>query len=63
MNFCARAHDVLPGGGDGGDKIGALDLRVNKRIVETNQFGLDFGCEWEHGFRKGVDDFYVFLGV
>ncbi|KAL2223076.1 putative glucan 1,3-beta-glucosidase precursor [Thermoascus aurantiacus ATCC 26904] len=64
MNFfCARAHDFLPGGGDGGDKIGALDLWVNKRIVETNQFGLDFGCEWEHGFRKGIDDFYVFLGV
>ncbi|KAJ9375788.1 CAZyme family GH5 [Paecilomyces variotii] len=64
MNFfCARAHGVIPGEGDGGDMIGARELWLKKRMLETNQFGLNFGWIWEAGFRRGARDFYRFMGV
>jgi aryl-phospho-beta-D-glucosidase BglC (GH1 family) len=67
MNFfCARVHGVVPDEGErtgGGDKIGALDLWIKKRIVEADQHRQPLGWQWEHGFRKGVDDFYAFASV
>jgi hypothetical protein len=50
----------------GGDKIGALDLWILKRMREEKCADRDiceFGWEWEHGFRKGVQDFYAAVGV
>jgi aryl-phospho-beta-D-glucosidase BglC (GH1 family) len=41
----------------GGDRIGALELWIGKRMVETGQLDSPFGWEWEHGYRKGVEDF------
>jgi hypothetical protein len=51
---------------NGGDKIGALDLWVLKRMREEKCADRDacgFGWEWEHGFRKGVKDFYAAIGI
>lgn len=61
MNFFC--HDAVPGRGEGGDKIGAVDLWVRKRMIETNQVNEGLGWEWEHGFRKGINDFYAATGV
>ncbi|KAL1971110.1 hypothetical protein VTN77DRAFT_61 [Rasamsonia byssochlamydoides] len=67
--FSARAYGVVPGGGEGtgggggSDKIGALDLWIKKRMVETEQHHHQFGWQWEHGFRKGVKDFYDFASI
>lgn len=57
--FGAMAHGFLPGGGNGGDKIGAVDLWTRKRMVEADEFDQQSGWEWEHGFRKGISDFYA----
>ena len=59
---------VLPSsrGQDGGDKIGALNLWVLKRMREEECADRDncgFGWEWEQGFRKGVFDFYATVGI
>ncbi|OJJ47643.1 hypothetical protein ASPZODRAFT_64269 [Penicilliopsis zonata CBS 506.65] len=62
--FCARLRGTVPPGqGDGGDKIGALDLWVRKRIIEANQQDGKCAWEWEHGLRRGVHDFYSIVGV
>ena len=50
----------------GGDKIGALDLWVLKRMRQEKcavKEQCKFGWEWEQGFRKGVADFYGAIGV
>lgn len=61
--FAATVSGMIPGRRDGGEKIGALNLWVRKRIVETDEFSQDLGWEWEHGFRKGVNDFYHVAGI
>ncbi|TQB71463.1 Glucan 1,3-beta-glucosidase 3 [Monascus purpureus] len=62
--FCAGTHGIISGHGDiGGDRIGAIDLWVRKRIVETGQVKEGLGWEWEHGFRKGMADFYALFDV
>ena len=63
--FEARALGVMPGGGDGGDKIGCLDVWVQKRMRETGSTKeqASLGWEWEHGFRKGIADFYNTVGI
>ncbi|PLB46792.1 glycoside hydrolase [Aspergillus steynii IBT 23096] len=61
--FTAIARDVIPGRRDGGDKIGALDLWIRKRVIEATCFGEDLDVEWESGFRTGVDDFYNAVGI
>jgi Cellulase (glycosyl hydrolase family 5) len=63
--FGAKALGVVPGGGDGGDKIGCLDVWVQKRMRETGSMKEQaaLGWEWEHGFRKGVRDFYKTVGI
>lgn len=61
--FGARASGVLPGGVIGGDKIGAMDLWVKKRMVDGGQVGAKFGWEWEQGFRQGISDYYSAVGV
>ena len=71
--FVAQLEGLLPGGedrasevGPGGDKIGALDLWVLKRMKEercADRQTCGFGWEWEQGFRKGVDDFYEAAGI
>jgi hypothetical protein len=51
---------------DGGDRIGALDLWVLKRMKEERCADKDtcgLGWEWEQGFRTGVKDFYAVVGV
>ncbi len=51
---------------DGGDKIGALDIWVLKRMKKercADRHTCEFGWEWEQGFRKGVSDFYAVVGV
>lgn len=61
--FGARAADIVPGNCTGGDKIGALDLWIRKRLVESGQAWQQYGWEWEHGFRKGVQDFQSAVGA
>lgn len=41
----------------GGDRIGALELWIGKRMIETGQLDSPLGWEWEHGYRRGVSDF------
>lgn len=62
--FTARADGIVPGG-DGGDKLGCLDMWVRKRMVETGQAKsqTSYGWEWEQGFRKGVGDLYSAVGI
>ncbi|KAF8853482.1 glycoside hydrolase [Acephala macrosclerotiorum] len=62
--FTARANRLVPGG-NGGDKIGFLDLWVRKRMLETQneQISTGFGWEWEQGFRKGLADYYGAVGI
>ena len=71
--FCARSEGILTCGDkgekhiqDGGDKIGALDLWVLKRMKEAkcaDKGTCKFGWEWEQGFRSGIDQFYLAVGV
>ena len=61
--FGALVHNIIPGQRDGGEKIGALDLWVRKRIIETDEVNQGLGWEWEHGFRRGISDFYSVVGV
>lgn len=61
--FTAMAYDVIPGHRDGGDRIGALDLWVRKRVNEASCLGEDLDVEWENGLRTGVDDFYKAVGI
>jgi aryl-phospho-beta-D-glucosidase BglC (GH1 family) len=57
--LCSRLDGDLPNIRQvaGGDRIGALELWIGKRMVETGQLGSPFGWEWEHGYRAGVKDF------
>ncbi|KAF4633903.1 hypothetical protein G7Y89_g4209 [Cudoniella acicularis] len=50
------------GAGDGGDKIGCLEIWVKKRILESGQRG-EFKWEWEQGFRAGVKAFEGVVGI
>ena len=64
----ARADGLLPGGGNtgGGDKIGALDLWILKRMKEegvVDRAKCGFGWIWEQGFRRGMSDFYQTVKV
>lgn len=63
--FGAKASGMMPGGGDGGDRIGCLDVWVLKRMRESGSMKeqVRFGWEWEHGFRKGIKDFYATVGI
>ncbi|KAI9045721.1 glycoside hydrolase [Aspergillus affinis] len=61
--FAAISRDAIPGHRDGGDRIGALDLWVRKRVIEATCLGEDLDVEWENGFRTGVDDFYNAVGI
>lgn len=61
--FSATANGTIPGEREGGEKIGALDLWVKKRIVETDAINQGLGWEWEHGFRRGLGDFYSVVGI
>ncbi|KAI9794540.1 MAG: Glucan 1,3-beta-glucosidase 3 [Peltula sp. TS41687] len=58
--FGARASRLLPG--EGGDKIGMLEVWVRKRIRDSGQGGR-FVWEFEQGLRKGISDFYAVVGV
>jgi len=46
----------------GGDKIGCLEIWVQKRLLESGQRG-EFVWEWDQGFRKGVGDFNGVVGI
>jgi aryl-phospho-beta-D-glucosidase BglC (GH1 family) len=48
--------------GEGGDKIGCLEIWVKKRMLESGNRS-DFLWEWEQGFRSGVAAFYHCVGV
>lgn len=67
--FGARANGsiLLPSGGShqaaGGDRIGALDLWILKRMRECRQLDSPFAWEWEHGYRKAVKDFEKVVGT
>lgn len=66
--FAARLEGVVPAegsGGNGGDKLGGLDVWVKKRRGEGGQGkgAAAFGWEWEQGFRKAVGDFYTAVEV
>lgn len=62
--FRARADGKIPGD-HGGDKIGLMDLWVQKRMVDSGQAKeqTKFGWEWEQGFRKGVLDLETVIAV
>ncbi|EED20077.1 glucan 1,3-beta-glucosidase precursor, putative [Talaromyces stipitatus ATCC 10500] len=57
--LCSKLDGKLPNIRQvaGGDKIGALELWIGKRMLETGQLSSPLAWEWEHGYRKGVKDF------
>lgn len=57
--FCARINDSIPCSGQaaGADRIGALEMWIRKRMIETGQLSSPMGWEWEHGYRTAVKDF------
>ncbi|KAF9895376.1 Glucan 1,3-beta-glucosidase 3 [Aspergillus nanangensis] len=59
----AIARGVMPGSSDGGDKIGAMELWVRKRIIDTQRLDTELGIEWETGLRQGIADFYNSTGI
>lgn len=63
--FCARVNGTIPDSHQetGGDKIGAFELWIRKRMVSTGQLSSSFGWEWEHGYRRGVRDFYQVVSI
>lgn len=61
--FGALVNNIIPGQREGGEIIGALDLWVRKRITETDEVNQGMGWKWEHGFRRGINDFYSSVGV
>ncbi|KAE8383633.1 glycoside hydrolase superfamily [Aspergillus bertholletiae] len=61
--FSALSRDVIAGGWNGGDKIGAMELWIRKRLADTGKLNEDFAEQWESGFRKGVSDFYDLVGI
>ena len=61
--FCMRADGALGGrAGEGGDKIGCLEVWVKKRLLESGNRS-EFVWEWEQGFRAGVEAFYHCVGI
>jgi hypothetical protein len=61
--FCMRADGALgERAGEGGDKIGCLEIWVKKRLLESGNRG-EFVWEWEQGFRAGVGAFYHCVGI
>lgn len=56
--FGAVSQGIIPGNGDGGDKLGARELWVRKRMTEPSLLGKELGVPWEDGLRRGLDDFY-----
>lgn len=61
--FTMRADGALGGkAGEGGDKIGCLEIWVKKRLLESGNRG-EFVWEWEQGLRSGVAAFYHCVGV
>jgi hypothetical protein len=58
--FGMRANGGLPG--NGGDKIGSLDIWVRKRISDSSTVG-NYAWEFETGMRQGIADFYNCAGV
>lgn len=50
------------GVGEGGDKVGMLDVWIKKRLLESGQRG-EFVWEWEQGFRAGIQAFYDVAGI
>ncbi|PYI11194.1 hypothetical protein BO78DRAFT_393665 [Aspergillus sclerotiicarbonarius CBS 121057] len=61
--FGAAVQGVLPLR-DGADKISALEpwIRQRKRDIDPEQLDED-PTAWEDGLRKGIDDFYNFVGI
>jgi Cellulase (glycosyl hydrolase family 5) len=63
--FCARVNSItIPGNANshhqavaGGDRIGALELWILKRMVESGRLNSSLAWEWEHGYRRAVKDF------
>lgn len=47
----------------GGDKVGAMDLWVLKRLRESGSGVVQFGWEFELGLRQGIRDFGESAGV
>ncbi|KAG0649690.1 hypothetical protein D0Z07_3962 [Hyphodiscus hymeniophilus] len=61
--FSMRADGALgPRAGDGGDKIGCVEIWTKKRLLESGNRG-EFLWEWEQGFRSGGGAFYHCVGV
>lgn len=62
--FAMRIDGALGGkvAGEGGDKIGCLEIWVKKRLLESGKRG-EFVWEWEQGFRTGVGAFYHAVGI
>ncbi|CAL3964140.1 unnamed protein product [Diplocarpon coronariae] len=48
--------------GEGGDRIGCLEIWVKKRLLESGHRG-EFVWEWEQGFRAGVGAFNQCVGI
>ncbi|TVY46202.1 putative glycosyl hydrolase [Lachnellula occidentalis] len=49
-------------GGEGGDRIGCLEIWVKRRLGGVGHMG-GFGWEWEQGFRAGVRAFEEVVGI
>ncbi|KAH8692840.1 putative glucan 1,3-beta-glucosidase precursor [Talaromyces proteolyticus] len=63
--FCARINGLVPDGQQsaGGDKIGALEMWIRKRLFDAGQLTSPFGWQWEQGYRKGVKHFYEAVAI
>ena len=48
--------------GEGGDRIGCLEIWAKKRLLESGQGGA-FVWEWEQGLRAGVKTFNRIVGI
>ncbi|KAJ5047263.1 uncharacterized protein L3040_003100 [Drepanopeziza brunnea f. sp. 'multigermtubi'] len=59
---CEGALGPRPAAGEGGDRIGCLEIWVKKRLLESGQRG-EFVWEWEQGLRAGVGDFNQCVGM
>lgn len=62
--FTMRADGALGAraAGEGGDKIGCLEIWMKKRLLESGQRGA-YVWEWEQGFRAGTGAFYECVGI
>ncbi|KAF2456010.1 glycoside hydrolase superfamily [Lineolata rhizophorae] len=56
------AQAAAGGASEGADTIGAREVWVRKRLLDSGSRKEKFVWEYEHGLRKGMSDFYELVG-